>query len=340
MIDTNLMSTALKTHVALRVDDTSKSISALCLRLLSEQRRTWPELKEGYETLKGVKVREISCGSYPVRIHYNPGRIKSTLADVSDSAINGRPCFLCPADLPEAQKGILYRNEFMILCNPRPVFHSHFTISHVHHLPQAIANNIDTFLQLIADFGSGWAVLYNGPQCGASAPDHLHFQAIPSGQMPVEKTIAGKERLAVVAEADGIRLSRVRGIGREVVVLAGDNPVTVGDAFKRFQDALRKVLCADEEPMMNVAGFYEEDTWRLIIFPRAKHRPDAFFREGDERIVVSPAVIEMGGVIVTPMERDFERLDTKTVEAIYREVSLDGVIVDNAVANQCNTGLK
>ncbi|OPY76338.1 MAG: hypothetical protein A4E64_01544 [Syntrophorhabdus sp. PtaU1.Bin058] len=332
MIDTNLMSEALETHIALQTDDTGKDISAPCLRLLSEQMRTWPELKEGYETLKGVRVREISCGGYSVRIHYNPGRIKSTLADVRDSAINGRPCFLCPANLPEAQKGILYRKGYMILCNPRPVFHSHFTIAHIDHRPQAIADNIDTFLQLTADFGPGWAVLYNGPQCGASAPDHLHFQAIPSGQMPVEKVVAGRERSAVVAGADNIHLSRLRGVGREIVVLTGDDPAAVGDVFKRFQDALQKVLCIGEEPMMNVAGFYREGVWRLIVFPRAKHRPDAFFREGDGRIVVSPAVVEMGGVIVTPMERDFERLDTEMVEAIYREVSLDAVTVDNAVS--------
>ena len=92
-----------------------------------------------------------------------------------------------------------------------PVFSPHFTVSHLDHRPQAIAEQIDAFLRLMADFGSGWTVLYNGPRCGASAPDHLHFQAVPSGQMPIEKEILEKKRLALITPVDGVSpLSRER----------------------------------------------------------------------------------------------------------------------------------
>ena len=304
----------------------------LCSTLVAEQQNTWPELGEAYGSLKDVRVRDLECDGFAVRLQYNPGRTINTLASVDRQDINARKCFLCAENIPPEQKGILYRDAYLVLCNPRPVFHSHLTVTHIQHSPQSIGDSIDTFLRLAADLGPGWAVLYNGPQCGASAPDHLHFQAVPSGRMPVEKVIVDEKSQVLLAEVDGIPLSRVRGMGREIVILAGYDIAALGNAFKRFLSGLQEVYRIDEEPMMNIAGLYKEGTWRLLIFPRAKHRPDVFFREGEERVVVSPAVIEMGGVIVTPMEKDFERLDAPLVEGIFREVSLDAATVDKAVA--------
>jgi hypothetical protein len=102
-------------------------------------------------------------------------------------------------------------------------------------------------------------------------------------------------------------------------------------AFTRVFTALKKVITTEDEPMVNIAGFYEGGSWHIALFPRKKHRPDAFFKEGDERIVVSPGVVEMAGILVTPMERDFERLDAATVEGIYQEVSFDGNILAKAI---------
>jgi hypothetical protein len=113
--------------------------------------------------------------------------------------------------------------------------------------------------------------------------------------------------------------------------LEGDDPVAVGRTLKKFLNALKKVLLIGEEPMMNIAGFYEQSKWRLVIFPRRKHRPGAFFKEGDARVVVSPGVIDMGGVLITPVEKDFERMDGASVESIFREVSLEGKIVERAI---------
>jgi hypothetical protein len=266
-----------------------------------------------------------------VRLQHNPGRIKSSLADVGEKKVKERRCFLCLDHLPEGQKGILYRSEYLILSNPMPVFSSHFTVSHLDHRLQAIAEHINTLFQLMADFGSGWTVLYNGPKCGASAPDHLHFQAAPSGQMPIEKEIREEKRLTLMTQDDGVLLYRVKDLGREVIILEGDDPMAVGDVFKGFLNALKRVFLIDEEPMMNIAGFHETRKWRLVIFPRRKHRPDAFFREGDDRVVVSPGVIDMGGVLITPVEKDFERLDAAAVEDIYGEVSLEGKTVEGAI---------
>jgi len=309
-----------------------KSLSGLCLELISEQKKAWLQLREGYESLKSVRTREIPCDGFSVRIQHNPGRIRSTIADVAEKAINGRPCFLCLNNLPEGQKGIFYRDLYLILCNPAPVFPSHLTISRLNHHPQTIAEHIDIILRLAGDFSDHWTILYNGPKCGASAPDHLHFQAIPSGQMPIEKECLEEKSLTVITRVNGVDVLRARDLGREIIIIEGDDPAYIASVFKGILAAMKKDLHTDEEPMVNIAVSHREGRWRLLVFPRAKHRPDAFFKEGNDRVVVSPAVIEMGGVIVTPMKKDFEGLDASNVEGIYREVSLKANIMDSILA--------
>jgi ribosomal protein S18 acetylase RimI-like enzyme len=319
-----------KTYAAF--DEGEKGLPGICLELLSKQKKSWQDLREGYESLKNVRERDLPCGRFSVRLQYNPGRIKSSLADIGERKAHELRCFLCLDRLPESQKGILYRSEYLILCNPMPVFPSHFIVSHLDHRLQAIAEHIDLFLRLMGDFGSDWMVLYNGPKCGASAPDHLHFHAIPSGQMPIEKEMRRGNSIPLTKRVDDVLLYRLRDLGREVIILEGNDPMAVGSAFKMFLSALKKVLLMNEEPMMNIAGFEKEGKWCLVIFPRRKHRPEAFFREGDARVVVSPGVIDMGGLLITPVEKDFERLDRADVENIYREVSLEEKSVGDVIA--------
>ncbi len=351
-----------KTHAAFDGSQVSKSLAELCLELLAQQKKTWPLLRKGYQSIRRGSERHVSCKGFSVLLQHNPGRIQSTLAAVGELDIGSRPCFLCLHHLPDGQKGILYRSTYLILSNPMPVFPAHFTIAHVDHRPQAISAHINTLLQLMTDFGSGWTLLYNGPKCGASAPDHFHFQAVPSGRMPMEKEIEEKRKLTLITQSDDVALYLAKGMGREAVIIDGDSPTAVEAAFKAFLNALKRVLGAHEEPMINIMGLYREDrgkaqgsrlkgkadsmdsslagrtdtyhggTWRLVVFPRRKHRPDAFFRTGDARVAVSPAVVEMGGILVAPFARDFERLDAAAVEAIYKEVSLERLSVEKAIA--------
>ena len=209
-------------------------LGGLCADLLAEQKLTWPECREGYQSLDRVKARDLACCGFSVRVQHNPGRIKSTTAVVEEKAVKERPCFLCAASLPDGQKGVLYRNEYVILCNPMPVFPPHFTVCHIEHRPQAIEATIDTMLRLSADLGDSWSVLYNGPRCGASAPDHLHFQLVSSGRMPVEKEIEEKRRLRAVRESDSVRLLRVEEIGRELLLIEGENMTAVADVFRNL----------------------------------------------------------------------------------------------------------
>lgn len=314
---------------------TSKPLSEICVELLSEQKRTWQDLQDGYESLKQVRERDISCNGFSVRLQFNPGRMKSSTADMRGGDVKERRCFLCMDHLPDDQKGILYRSEYLILCNPMPVFSSHFTVSHIEHRRQSISENIHIFLQMMVDLGIGWTFLYNGPKCGASAPDHLHFQVVPLGMMPIEEEIEKQKTLPRAINIDRISLNRVLGIGREAIILEGEDSRAVGNIFMALLKGLKRVLrvanLSEEEPMVNILGFYKKKKWYLVVFPRRKHRPDIYFKEGDARVVVSPGAIDMGGVLITPVAKDFERLDAAAVESIYREVSLEGGIVEKAI---------
>ncbi len=305
-------------------------LPALCLELLARQKESWLAAAAGYDALNHVRERELTCRGFSVRVQHNPGRITSTLADVGEKSVAGRACFLCPPGLPKAQQGILYRKEYLVLCNPMPVFPSHFTIAHLDHRPQDLAGAVPTLLTLMSDFGPGFLILYNGPRCGASAPDHLHFQAVPSGLMPIERDVRAAQR-AAKRKAGGVSVHRPAGLGRQVVILEGPDPAELGDAIHALVTALKKVLSTDLEPMMNLICVRKEHASTVLLFPRAKHRPDAFYLEGDGRLAISPAVVEMGGIMVTPLEKDFERLDAARIEQLFDEVSLPAETVDAAI---------
>ena len=311
-------------------NDRPSHLQELCRGLLLQQQGSWPDLKRAYDSLKDTRSRCVECDGFSVRLVFNPGRAMNTTAAVSPEEIRERPCFLCTANLPGEQKGIVYRGEYLVLGNPRPALPSHLTIAHLSHRPQAICEHMEAFLRITADLGPGFTTLYNGPRCGASAPDHLHFQAVPSGQAPIEKEIADSRHLIPLrpgrVDTSGISLMRGCGFGREVVLIEGDETRAVATAFRDYMGALAAIAASQEkspeEPMVNIAGSFNGNGWRVFVFPRRAHRPAAFYRKDEERIVISPAVMEMAGVIVTPMERDFDRLDAAAIESIYREVSL------------------
>jgi hypothetical protein len=297
-----------------------------CLGLLAEQKAVWPQLSQAYEALESAKTRDLACNGFSVRLLHNPERLTSTAAKVDAADIRRRPCFLCEHQLPDLQRAILYRDEYLILPNPMPVTFSHLTIPHVSHKPQAITANIQAFLTLAADFGRQWLILYNGPRCGASAPDHLHFQAIPAGQTPIERETQEKRRLVPYGgRQNGVLCYRVEKVGRETILFAGKKRELLAEALSRHIETLSEITRppAGEEPMISVTACFEDGEYRVLVFPRQRHRPSIFFKEGDDRIVVSPAVVEMAGIIVTPFEKDFRRLNAKVVETIYQEVSLD-----------------
>ena len=299
------------------------SLPALCRTLLDEQKASWPDLSLGYKALESVRVKELRCNDFSVRIHHNPGRIKSTTAPADQKSIKQRPCFLCPENLPEPQRGVLYGEDFIVLCNPFPICPEHYTIAHILHGPQAFDGMVSTFLKMTRDFSPDFNVFYNGPESGASAPDHLHFQATTRGILPIEKEIGEMARLVFVKCIHSTSLSMAKNLGREVIILEGEDRTAVGNTLNSIVSAMKIVLSSPTEPRMNLLGSYEQNKWRVVIFPRGRHRPSVYFLPGNERILISPGLVEMGGIIVTPIGKDFDIVNEELIREIYKEVSVD-----------------
>ncbi len=312
-------------------------LGELCIKLLEDQKKTWPALAAAYEGLAGIKTKLHSCGGYNVCVQFNPARSVSSGAAVDSRSIKSRPCFLCSHNLPGEQKGIIYQKEYLILCNPAPVFDKHFTVVHQQHQPQAIAASMGRLLDITADMSPDFVVFYNGPACGASAPDHLHFQAIPASILPLPKLFPKQFR---IIRDSSVQVYRAEEIDRTALVLAGSDKELLLKQFACLMKAAQNVVSRNDEPMINLLCSCENGVWRITIFFRAKHRPDAFYREGKQRIFVSPGTIDMAGVVITPLEIDFNRLDGQSIRSIYAEVSLSeesiNKIIEQGVITLCS----
>ena len=222
-------------------------------------------------------------------------------------SIAKRPCFLCPANLFEEQEGLAFGPDLTIYCNPFPVVEEHLTIVHREHRPQRIEGQVGAMLDLSAAL-PGLFVVYNGPRCGASAPDHLHLQSGSREGLPVVRETAGKCGPAI--DIHGIRALLFRGTDRSRVL----------DETHHALEVLASVLGQEPEPWCNVAAFHDPaDGFSVVLFPRIKHRPDAFF---SGELTVSPAAIDLCGILVAPVAEDFERVRGEDVAAVFREVTL------------------
>jgi len=299
-------------------------LASLAHGLLFQQQDSWELLRRGYASLASVRTRSFQIGTSEVKVQFNPGRITSSAAKVDAKSIQERPCFLCVQNLPPEQLGILYDGEYLVLCNPFPIFPEHFTIAHVQHQPQQIVRSFPVLLGLSRELAERYGVFYNGPKCGASAPDHLHFQAGVRGFLPIEaeyeevKTKSGR----VITQTEKLLVFSAGEFSRPFVAFESPDEETLVSAFLRFYSAFQKLTGSSEEPMMNILAYYDDGKWRVLVFPRTKHRPSFFFEEGENKILISPAAVDLGGVCTTPVERDFERVTEDHLDQMFREVSL------------------
>ncbi|HOC60393.1 MAG TPA: DUF4922 domain-containing protein [Smithellaceae bacterium] len=296
-----------------------QTLPSLCRNLYKTQKKNWPALSSACRDLKKIQERELFCDGYQVVLQFNPGRALNSGAAVDQASIQKRPCFLCMKNRPFQQSGILYRKNYLILCNPAPIFPHHFTIAAQTHCPQEIPSSLDSLLQIAFDAAPDYAVFYNGPACGASAPDHLHFQLVPYHALPFLRFSQDRHSYQKISSSV-CRLSD--NSGRSMILMRSNKVDMLKDQFLRFLTSAGKVLHTSAEPPVNIICFYRKNNWQLMIFLRRKHRPDDYFAPGDKRIFVSPGAIDMAGVVITPLAMNYENLDSAAIGNIYREVSL------------------
>ena len=257
-------------------------------------------------------------------IRFNPARIVSSSADVDENAIKERKCFLCLNNLPIEQDGLRYDKNFIILCNPYPIFNEHFTVTYKKHSTQTLIGHFDDFLNLSRDLGKYYDVFYNGPKCGASAPDHMHFQACTKKMLPADVDYDSLRDIGknFILKSSKIEIQFIENVLRSFIVFESSSKGELLYAFKIFIKANRNIYKANEEPLMNLVSSYNGNKWRVILFPRSKHRPVQFYKTGNERILISPAAIDMAGLLILPRLEDFEKIKVDDIADVYKQVSL------------------
>jgi hypothetical protein len=312
------------------------NVSRQAIALVNQQKATWPLATANYNTLKTVRESSFSMGHFTVKYQFNQERIRSSAADISKEAILARPCFLCAQNLPSGQYGIPFGSRFIILVNPFPIFTCHLTIPSVDHSPQKIDGNLGSLLDLsyaLSDF----VVFYNGPKCGASAPDHFHFQAGIRETLPVEAEFdLLRDNHSVQLFTDGkSTVFAVENYLRRFIGFQNQDKEEMVRQITHIIGCLPKT--GDEEPMMNILAWYQFPYWKAVIFPRALQRPWQYYSNDFNQLIISPAAVEMGGLFILPREEDYYKLTEKDLISIYDQVTMqkdDFAELRNAVYRQ------
>jgi uncharacterized protein DUF4922 len=282
--------------------------------LFAQQRAAWPALAEGEAALGMLKTQRLTEDGASVVVQANPARRRSTLAKVDARAVASRPCFLCPANMPAEERGIAWR-DLVIVPNPFPILPRHCTVPGRDHVPQRLDGNVGSLLALAAAVGPEMAAFYNGPKCGASAPDHFHFQACSAAPIPVLNEVQ--------LHSDGHYRAGYISFGRSVLAFASQNADDVQADVEQSLVTLRKLWQSEKEPMVNLLVHVRDGRHLAMLFPRGAHRPRRYFAEGAERLAVSPAALEMAGILVVAEAEQIDRVDTAVAREIYEDVSLD-----------------
>ncbi|MEI8086130.1 MAG: DUF4922 domain-containing protein [Paludibacter sp.] len=287
--------------------------------LFAQQIANWELARTNYEGLKTVKTKSISFGDFDVKVQFNPARIVSSGAKVDAKTISERKCFLCLENLPAEQKGI-DAGDYTVLVNPFPIFPEHFTIPHKQHIDQQILLYFADML-VLAEALDDYLVFYNGPKCGASAPDHLHFQAGTKDFLPLVNDFKRlKETHAqLLVESETFQLFSFNEYQRTVYCIESINKESAINAFEKLYSHFQTE--ENVEPMMNVVCTFEEDKWLTFVLPRAHFRPWQYTAEGQAQLLVSPATVEMCGIFITPIESHFERITKEDVVSILEQSS-------------------
>ena len=291
----------------------------------THQLDTWDEIRQRYEALKHVGLKQLGHR----QLQYNPARMVSTGAQIDRQTIAQRACFLCKKNRPEEQLTIDLGDDFELMVNPFPVLPMHFTIVRKTHVPQTILENYTEIHRLLELFPELF-VFYNGPMSGASAPDHMHFQAGIGQELPLMTVLRKleKEQQVLIKQGNGSSLSMFNSVSFNAFVIKSKAQETEMTLFKQLYAAM-PVREGEKEPRMNIVAWRDGSEDVIVVLPRDNHRPACYFEEGDRRMVISPGALDMAGLIITPREEDFNRMSEDKLISILKEVSIKEKDMEN-----------
>ena len=299
-------------------------------RFFNRQLEMWEDARHRFRDLKHVEVRQLSD---QLKVQFNPARIVSTGAKIDKHTLGERPCFLCERNRPKEQMTKQIDDHFQLLVNPFPILPVHFTIPATKHQPQSIYRHYGEMHRLLS-LHSELMVFYNGPKCGASAPDHLHFQAGTSGVLPLQTNWQRLSRSLtdVISLNDDEKISVLRDFLVPAFVIISKSEDSDEELFHRLYRSMP--MRGDEsEPMMNIIAWRKGDEFISVVIPREKHRPDAYFAEGEAQMMVSPGALDMAGLIITPREEDFSKINLDKATALLRECGISTEKMEAIVSN-------
>ena len=294
-----------------------------------------------YGALDQVEVKDMTIDGFPAKLFFNPARVRSVMADVSPEALQKRACFLCPDGLEPLQLTTVWNSPtgqtYFIRVNPFPIFNHHFTISSAIHERQTFAPHMESMLHL-AEAMPEMSIFYNGPMCGASAPDHMHFQAVPRHSMPIEDHFSTNYANAVFVQESDLQ-SHLAAL--EKVLSMASIPENASQTGSLTAGASRT---EEREPRWNIISWYEPThtdgvppmgrpdglldaslldigKYNTIVFFRRESRPQCFFAPENERILFSPGTVEMGGVGIVANRESFDRITPEVLRSMIQEVA-------------------
>ncbi len=295
---------------------------------IKSQLQEWPMAAGNFEALKGVKVKELDVDGMTIKVQFNPARIVSSSAKIDAKSLKERKCFLCGANRPEVQRGIEWGpdEKYIILINPFPIFPRHLTIPDQKHVDQLVFDRIKDMMDLAVELDE-YTLFYNGPKCGASAPDHMHFQAGNSDFLTIAPALENATLKEVTKEGDAT-LYLCDTLPLNVFVIDAENHEEGAALFRKLYKAM-PLKEGETEPMMNLLCYTSPAGERLVVIPRKQHRPSFYGTEGEGKMLLSPASVDMGGVFITPLEKDFNALDADLVRTIFGELCLSNQEVED-----------
>lgn len=306
------------------------------------QLQRWPQAATNYKQLEKSRARTVELNGARLVVQVNPGRMGSTAANTTAAAIQERPCFLCETNRPPEQQSLEVPGEprFTLLVNPFPVFPKHFTLIGTHQ-PQRLTPYIDVLFRL-AEWLDDCVVFYNGPRCGASAPDHLHFQAGSKGYIPLQTDIDSirNTHTKTVLTQESTTLYQLTGLSRGGWLLEGKAEQPLIQLTTQLMETLHAVqtekgeTTEKEEPMVNVLCWYDQQGWHLLLFYRKAHRPSCYFKQDEHQRLISPAAVEMGGLLIAARQEDYNTLTACDIESIYNEVAWDDETITHLTQNR------
>ncbi len=286
---------------------------------IREQLADWQQAADNYAALMKVHIKDLYVNGMHIKVQFNPARIVSSAAKIDTASLKERKCFLCDENRPTEQHSMPWGERYNILVNPFPIFTRHLTIPERTHTRQLISGRLADMLQLAAEL-DGYTVFYNGPYCGASAPDHMHFQAGNSDFLTLVENLSGA-KFEVVVKDGASSLSLVDSLPQKLFVIDAS---TVEEGVRLFEHLYAALPIAESElePMMNILCYATAKGVRLVVIPRKRHRPSFYGVEGEDRMLLSPGAVDMGGVFITPRLEDYERLDADVVRRVFEELCL------------------